>query len=640
MLANWHGLAVLVPLIVWVLLFEQFHRSGVCYRVSFLMSSVVWGIVVTLLTEVVSVFELLNIQTVFSCWLTLVLVQIGLRATKRSSTSLIVTAGDYYNKLQLLVQGAVVTVKNQPLFIAVLFILSVTLFTALLAPPNNFDSMVYHMPRVMHWIQDGSVRHYATNILRQIELNPWAEYAILHLQLLSEGDYFANSVQWFSLVGCLVGVSLIAELFLVSRAGQVVTVVTAATIPMAILQSSSTQNDLVVSFWMVCFIYFGLRSIQQERAPRLIFMMACSLGLAILTKGTAYIFAFPFLVWFVTVEMSRYWRHAMKTYLLLGMVVLCLNAGHYYRNVSLFHNPLNSGTDEYSNRHVTVGGIASNVIRNSAIHLMTPSLTLNSGLVSALEMMFSSIGADIDDPSTTWHGRAFTEYKEVRMGPSEDASGNPLHFLLFLVVGTILLFKRNPARITWYIIATAGAFLLFCTLLRWQPWHSRLHLPLFILFSPMAGVFFSRIQHQRWFMGGVVMMLTVASLPWVFCNLSRPIISLSYFIPRYPPSILTTGRLTQYCYNKPGVERSYRQIAALSNDSGIKNIGFKSGGNGWEYPLWIFTRRNGLDGPRIDHSGVINVSKTLQRTDVTPHIIVTVGDNAAYWLSVNHIVPY
>jgi hypothetical protein len=37
---------------------------------------------------------------------------------------------------------------------------------AVVAAPNNRDSMAYHMSRVMHWIQKGSVGFYATAILR------------------------------------------------------------------------------------------------------------------------------------------------------------------------------------------------------------------------------------------------------------------------------------------------------------------------------------------------------------------------------------------------------------------------------------------------------------------------------------------
>src|SRR6185436_4583982 len=86
-------------------------------------------------------------------------------------------------------------------FVAVGSILGLTATIALLAPPNNWDSMTYHMPRVAHWAQAGSVAHYPTHILRQLWLGPWAEFGILHLYVLAGGDRLANLVQWLAFAG-------------------------------------------------------------------------------------------------------------------------------------------------------------------------------------------------------------------------------------------------------------------------------------------------------------------------------------------------------------------------------------------------------------------------------------------------------
>ena len=63
------------------------------------------------------------------------------------------------------------------------------------------------------------------------------------------------------------------------------------------------------------------------------------------------------------------------------------------------------------------------------------------------------------------------------------------------------------------------------------------------------------------------------------------------------------------------------------NERGAKNVGFKSGENGWEYPLWMFTRENGLNGPRIEHVDVENTSNAIQGKVFKPDLIVTVGDD-------------
>jgi len=56
--------------------------------------------------------------------------------------------------------------------------------TALAAPPNTSDAMTYHLPRVVMWQSNHSVRFFPTPNYMQLILGPGAEYAILHAQIL------------------------------------------------------------------------------------------------------------------------------------------------------------------------------------------------------------------------------------------------------------------------------------------------------------------------------------------------------------------------------------------------------------------------------------------------------------------------
>ncbi len=67
------------------------------------------------------------------------------------------------------------------------------------------------MARVVHWIQNQTVAHYPTNIPYQLVLPPWSGFAIMHFHILHGGDQWANFVQWFSMIGSIIGVSLLAK---------------------------------------------------------------------------------------------------------------------------------------------------------------------------------------------------------------------------------------------------------------------------------------------------------------------------------------------------------------------------------------------------------------------------------------------
>jgi len=306
--------------------------------------------------------------------------------------------------------------------------------------------MTYHMSRVVHWIQDRNVSFYPTHIPRQNFQNPWAEFAIMHLQILSGGDRFANFVQWFSMIGCLIGVSLLAKQFGGDLQSQLFAAVFAGTIPMGILQSSSTQNDYVASFWLLCFVYFSISLIRQEQIHWPYALGAgFSLGLAILTKGTAYIFAVPFVAWagysFLRMFRFKSWKPA----LLLAAACLVLNFGHYTRNLSLFGSPIGPRAGDslamITSDVISASSVLSNITRNIGLHLGTPSGRVNLGIDSAIREFHTALNIDINDPRTTSSQRE--KFQVLKPSLHEDYAGNLLHLSLILGASFFFSYRRK-----------------------------------------------------------------------------------------------------------------------------------------------------------------------------------------------------
>jgi hypothetical protein len=598
-------LSALIPLVAWPLFLGFLRRRGFDWRTAFLATAVLWGASVTLLTELLSLFEALNRPWLAWGWTTLGLV-----------AGIMVFRSRTFPKAQT-IPG--LSRLEKQIVAAISVISACTFVIAIVSPPNNWDSMTYHMSRVMHWLQQESVAHFPTSILRQIEMNPWAEYAILQFQVLSGGDHLANLVQWFSMAGCIIGVSLIASLFTATARGQLLSGLIAATIPMGILQSSSTQNDLVVSFWLVCFVVFGILSV-RDRSLAWTALMSLSLGLAVLTKGTAYVFSAPFVFWFFLQDVKRSWRHAAGKYLLLGIIVLFMNLGHYQRNFQLFHSPLQSGTQPYFNSRVTPAVAVSNISRNLAIHLLTPSETVNGLLLRSLQSLHSAIGIAIDDPGTSWPGRRVEAFWLGVLGIHEDVSGNLLHSILFMFAVAALACNKNLRSTLPYVLAVLAGFFLYCIMLRWHPWASRLHLPLFLLFSPVAGLVVAGVR-KGWCERIVILFLPILALPWVLFNPSRPLVSFNTPLRDFP-SIFTISRQSRYFINNPDSEHEFLAASSLITSSRFETIGLRSEDEAWEYPLWVLTRKKGMNGPRIEHVDVPNVSHTIPRPPFKPDCIV------------------
>ena len=169
---------------------------------------------------------------------------------------------------------------------------------ALLYPTNNYDSLTYHMARVAHWAQNHSIDHYQTHIIRQLVFPPFAEWVILHLQILTSSDLWANTVQLFFFAACILNASLIAAEFGATYKQQWICAFCACLVPMAVIQSNTTQNDLVVAFFVMSFALITIRTIRTPSLSSVIFA-GIALGLAWLTKGTAYLFTLGFCLWYI-----------------------------------------------------------------------------------------------------------------------------------------------------------------------------------------------------------------------------------------------------------------------------------------------------------------------------------------------------
>ncbi len=450
-----------------------------------------------------------------------------------------------------------------------------TLLVALVAPPNTWDSMTYHMARVAHWVYQGSVANYPTETVRQLYQPPLAEFAIAHFQILSGGDHLANLVQWSCMVGSVIGVSLIAQELGSPIRGQYFAAAIAATLPMGILQSASTQNDYVESFWLVCAVIYALR-LRRDAGIETKLGLAASIGLAVLTKGTAYVYAVPVLIfaawWLVRRHGISAWRHAF----LVALVVISLNAGAWGRNISTFGSPLGP-PQPYANTVFSAPAFASNIIRDTSNQIATPFAIVNSSIQGTIIQIHGVLGISQDDPRTTWPGVSF---QVSRLSRNEDTAADPLQFLLLLAAAVIsFIYLRRRKNHAAYMGGLILAFLLFAFVLRWQPWHSRLELPLMVLGAPATAAVLTAVSSPR-VTAATAAVVFLFAVPWLDSDSKRPLIG--------PQSILTSARNDVYFRAKAGDEAAYLRATEQAQSSGCHVIGIEGSENSWEYPLWVY----------------------------------------------------
>jgi hypothetical protein len=478
--------------------------------------------------------------------------------------------------------------------------------------------MTYHMTRVKHWEQYGSISFFPTHNLRQLCMPPFAEYAILHLEILSGGDRFANLVQWIALVGSLIGVSLIAKEIGASSKGQILSAVFAAALPMAVLQSSSTQNDLVVSLWMVCLVLFCIRFARSADWASAI-PFGVSLGLATLTKGTSWAFAFPICAWCLLETLRRRMHCVVPHWAAIGAIVLALNAGYFARNMEGFGHPLGDFAmqKELQNEEISPRVTVSNLLRNLALHASLPPRPSSVKAYANKLMIWvhDRLGMDVSDPVCTWKGTQFDWPTLHARSWQEDDTGSPVHLLVIALCCVALLLpgggsSKNASRILMGSIL--AGFVLFCLAFRWQPWHARLHLPLFAMAAPVVGGVVGNLRWRR-VISVCTFALVILALPPALLNARRPILG--------PRSIFVVPRTQQYFVDKRYKLDEYVEAADFVRSRGLREVGLIETPDTHEYQMWILLQRGNRSGVFIRHVLVPN-SSASQDTWVPQAIIV------------------
>lgn len=525
---------------------------------------------------------------------------------------------------------------DAPLLLVPAAVCAATLLSALLSAPNNWDSMTYHLGRVAHWLRAGSVEHFPTTILRQLHQPPFAEYLLAHLQALSGGDRLAALVQWASMLGCLAGVSLVAKRFGASRPVQLLAAAIAVTIPMAVLQSSSTQNDLVLALCLCAFADALLR-LEDLDDVRAWLVLGGALGLALLTKGTAYLFAFPFLVWLaVRILRRRQWR-ALGLAALAALFALAIDAGHFVRNTRTYGSPLGPGREgdhRYFVEQVTLGNFFAGPVRNLALHFGLLDRDQNGRDSAAVGSFIRAFGVDPNDRKTTWEGN---DFRIPDLSTHEDWAGNLAHAILYViamqaVVALAIVRRKREDGAQWrralvWAACVVGGFVLFGSLLKWQLWHSRLHTPPFVLFAPVAALVVGAVPRSKAVSALLGALLLALANPWALSNTSRPLWTREAYTRN--PTVFRLPRDEQYFINRTDQLERFKKAARCLSEARCSQVGLLAGEDDWEYPLWVYL---GKGGPvRVDHLEVHNPSERTPGADpgFRPCALVTIGRTPA-----------
>ena len=302
----------------------------------------IWELYLYTVTEVLGLFRCISVIFIIGIWLIYLLLLIVIIRYKRIQ----LPTDIHFIRDHL--RG--MSIKEKVLLIIIIVVMAVQFLFAVVTVPYNYDSMTYHLPRILMWIQNHSVSYYATSIIRQNVSPVLAEYNNLHWMLLWGSDQFANLVQYKAYLFNAVLIWAILDELGCRRVWKLISVLLYMTMSLTLAESISTQTDLFACGWLMCTIYLALvirskehLSINREDVFDM-FELAVSVGLTYLAKPNLCITSVIIIAWLLAQRaLSKDSFLVLVKYVLFcGAVILVMVLPTWMRNLKMYGDILAS----------------------------------------------------------------------------------------------------------------------------------------------------------------------------------------------------------------------------------------------------------------------------------------------------------
>ncbi len=589
--------------VLWLMVFATIGLSatGLSLRLlgfskSLVVVPVVWGIAVWLLTEGLSFTHSLTPKAISVFWLI-------------SAAALVIVAARFHVVQYIIGEiracwrvfhGLAFSYRLLGFIIVAIWL--TTLILAVVSPPNNWDSMTYHLPRVMNWIQNGSVEHYATANGRQIVQPPLSSYATLQSIIITRQDYLVNLVQWVAGAWCLVVIAAISKQLKASNGVVMLAVFFSATIPIGIAESTTTQNEWLMSLWVVLMAFLWLSYNYGRLSFR--FVALASGGLLFCAAGTkqqSFVFASVFFVVLVSTVFIKlgFWRLVMVVATGITGALLAL-VPQFTRNYLSFGSVL--GDPIVRGLMTNAGGstersLPANLIVQALFNVPVPGFI---PVEQIGEFLGDPFGQSDRSVFSSWGLDGYLPFPGLQL--HEDSAASPITFFLGLIALVWFLWKYRDGVRRAYAIASLIVFLGVVLVVSAQIGSNRYLLTGMLLASVPLALWL----HQL----GPKVLVPVTVFAAIYAGTFVLFLEYRPILPNF--EVFTAPRNELYFKARPELLGMYQEFADSVNvgmDGPPRTIGIVQGYDDFEYPLWI------LSGApwraQIVHLGVLPSGKRI-----------------------------
>ncbi|MHA8076423.1 hypothetical protein [Aquirufa sp. TARAVU-A1A] len=490
------------------------------------------------------------------------------------------------------------------IFLGVFYIALSQIFLMFYLPPNEWDSMTGHLNRILYFVQNHSTEHFiGTNW--NIDTYPKSFSSIQFYPFLMTGfnEHFFKLPNLIAYWMLFIGSYAILKQLLIPFKVRLLSATLILFIPIILIQSTTTDTDIVLGAYLVCGIYFLIRFALVKEMYYLYFT-SLTFALALSHKIT-FVFALPSIsvlliyIWKSTPKplFFQYVKHLIFNALLF--LAIALPTG-YVANIIHYGHPIGPET---ATKHQSVerAGNFSNLVLHGSKNVARYFFDLLNfdGLrnIQWVENFQEHLNQQVRnlDQLLNWGletSKTFTIVPFNYTRKFEFYNGTPIFgsiFILIILPSIILLLtKKRPIIYYLFFIAFILHFMALSYTAAYDPWKGRYMISSLVFLLPVSSLFFNAFVSKNKFSLVLVFYLVI---------IASGISTLLYhgrsaFLSTHNlPTIWGKSRIELLTVSRPDITKAYLNFDKLVPPNATVALGTIN--DDYEYPLWgnKFTRK-------------------------------------------------
>lgn len=591
------------------------------YLDSYIKACCVWMFFLFAMTELLSLFHIVRFIAIFSIWVMFDLVMLAVLAFQIKAGGYKI--GELYSKYKKMI-----TLREHPYYAVLFLIGAVALVLAICTTPNNWDSMTYHLSRIVHWVQNRSVEHYATGDVRQLSSPMLGEFVNLHVYILCRHkEILINVLQAGSYITCALLVGAIAGKLGCDKFYRFLAALLYMTTPIAFAEALTTQVDNFATVWLLFYVYELLDLVKADNKLECkktelskVSTLALCVAWGYLAKPSVCIAMVIFAVWLLIKCIVRKDKirnlFSLAFYALPYLVVPLVP--EILRNFMTFH----AYASPQTGARQLVGTLQPsyllvNFIKNFTFNFPVVLIKNSHNYFATFARNAAkNLNVDLNAVSISEEGGSFFLLEAGNYG--HDTALNPIVMWLtiFCVLWALYTIRKTDRKsiVNEYLVVSVISFCIFCTVLRWEPFVTRYMVSYLALLCPMIA---SQIKFHTGESKSKSLRDGIIGIVCFLCIMEAISMTAYHYNVYAHEGANANNRPYVYFLHRKDKTGYYAALTDAVKSQMYSSVGLHIGSDEYEYPIWKM-----LEGQRIEHVNVNNESAIYADRDFVPECII------------------